>query len=93
MPKRSLSNAAGDTGSFTFEAAAGAILSFISYGGSGQASLYVALAREPTATDNHSVSSRSGTSQTVRFTAPRAGTCIVKLDGARLDEVSLLARQ
>ncbi|RFF73886.1 serine protease [Xanthomonas campestris pv. incanae] len=34
-----------------------------------------------------------GTSQTVRFTAPRAGTYIVKLDGASFDGVSLLARQ
>uniref|UniRef100_UPI000D5519B4 S8 family peptidase n=1 Tax=Xanthomonas fragariae TaxID=48664 RepID=UPI000D5519B4 len=93
VPKRGLSNAAGDTGFFTFDAAAGAVLSFISYGGSGQASLSVALGREPTATDNDGVSSRSGTSQTVRFTAPRAGTYIVKLDGARFDGVSLLARQ
>ncbi|MDC8745838.1 S8 family serine peptidase [Xanthomonas campestris] len=93
VPERGLSSLAGDAGFFTFDAAAGAVLSFISFGGSGQAALYVALDRQPTATDNDGMSARSGTSQTVRFTAPRAGTYIVKLDGASFDGVSLLARQ
>ncbi|WOB48159.1 S8 family serine peptidase [Xanthomonas hydrangeae] len=93
VPERGLSNVAGDAGLFTFEARAGAVLSFISFGGSGQASLYVALGRVPTATDHDGVSVRSGTSQTVRFTAPRAGTYIVRMDGASFDGVSLLARQ
>ncbi|MCW1982817.1 serine protease [Xanthomonas arboricola] len=91
--ERGISNLAGDPGVFTFDAAAGAVLSFISFGGSGQAALYVALDRQPTAADNDGMSTRSGTSQTVRFTAPRAGTYIVKLDGASFDGVSLLARQ
>lgn len=69
------------------------MLSFISFGGSGQAGLYVAFGREPSATDNDGASTRSGTSQTVRFTAPRAGTYILKLDGTEFDGVSLLARQ
>ncbi|EGD18978.1 subtilisin-like serine protease [Xanthomonas hortorum ATCC 19865] len=88
-----ISNLAGDAGVFTFEASAGAVLSFISFGGSGQAALYVAFGREPSATDNDGASTRSGTSQTVRFTAPRAGTYILKLDGTEFDGVSLLARQ
>ncbi|MBG3851297.1 S8 family peptidase [Xanthomonas sp. WHRI 8391] len=93
VPERGLSNLAGDAGVFTFEASAGAVLSFISFGGSGQAGLYVAFGREPSATDNDGASTRSGTSQTVRFTAPRAGTYILKLDGTEFDGVSLLARQ
>ncbi|QHG86031.1 protease [Xanthomonas cucurbitae] len=92
-PERGLSNVAGDPGVFAFEAKAGAVLSFISFGGGGQAALYVALGRAPTATDNDGVSSRSGTSQTVRFTAPRAGTYFLRLEGSSFDGVSLLARQ
>ncbi|MBB6258851.1 serine protease [Xanthomonas arboricola] len=93
VPERGLSNVAGDAGVFAFEASAGAVLSFISFGGSGQAALYVALGRAPSATDNDGMSSRSGTSQTVRFTAPRAGTYFIRLDGSSFDGVSLLARQ
>ncbi|GAE62752.1 hypothetical protein XPN_4658 [Xanthomonas arboricola pv. pruni MAFF 301427] len=93
MPERGLSNVAGDAGMFAFEASAGAVLSFISFGGSGQAALYVALGRAPSANDNDGMSSRSGTSQTVRFTAPRAGTYFIRLDGSSFDGVSLLARQ
>ncbi|MFA4228714.1 S8 family serine peptidase [Xanthomonas perforans] len=88
-----ISNLSGDAGVFTFQAQAGAVLSFISFGGSGQAGLYVAFGREPTATDNDGASTRRGTSQTVRFTAPRAGTYILKLEGSGFDAVSLLARQ
>ncbi|MBO9741471.1 S8 family serine peptidase [Xanthomonas axonopodis pv. begoniae] len=88
-----ISNLSGDAGVFTFQAQAGAVLSFISFGGSGQAQLYVAFGREPTATDNDGVSTRRGTSQTVRFTAPRAGTYILKLEGSGFDAVNLLARQ
>ncbi|KHL52583.1 S8 family serine peptidase [Xanthomonas euvesicatoria pv. euvesicatoria] len=88
-----VSNLSGDAGVFTFQAQAGAVLSFISFGGSGQAGLYVAFGREPTATDNDGASTRRGTSQTVRFTAPRAGTYILKLEGSGFDAVSLLARQ
>ncbi|QJD66611.1 S8 family serine peptidase [Xanthomonas campestris pv. badrii] len=91
--QRGISNAAGDAGFFTFQATAGQVLSFISFGGSGQAALYVALGREPSATDNDGASTRNGTSQTVRFTAPRAGTYVLKLEGAQFDGVSLLARQ
>ncbi|NIK39143.1 serine protease [Xanthomonas arboricola] len=93
VPERGLSNVAGDAGVFAFEANAGAVLSFVSFGGSGQAALYVAMGRAPTATDNDGMSSRSGTSQTVRFTAPRAGTYFIRLDGSSFDGVSLLARQ
>ncbi|MCC8442771.1 S8 family serine peptidase [Xanthomonas cannabis] len=93
VAERGLSNVAGDAGVFAFEANAGAVLSFISFGGSGQTALYVALGRAPTATDNDGMSSRSGTSQTVRFTAPRTGTYFLRLDGSGFDGVSLLARQ
>ncbi|WP_372365119.1 MULTISPECIES: PPC domain-containing protein [unclassified Xanthomonas] len=50
------------------------------FGGSGQASLYVAACRVPVVEDNDAVSMRSGTSQTGRFAAPRTGTCVLKLE-------------
>ncbi|MFO3707178.1 S8 family serine peptidase [Xanthomonas codiaei] len=93
VPERGVSNVAGDAQIFSFDAAAGAVLSFISFGGGGQSSLYVGLGREPSATDNDGASTRVGTSQTVRFTAPRAGTYIVKLEGPRFSGVSVMARQ
>ncbi|WP_115552989.1 hypothetical protein [Xanthomonas arboricola] len=58
----------------TFQASAGQLLSFLSVGGSGQASLYGALGRAPSADDNDNASMRSSTSQALRFTAPRAGS-------------------
>ncbi|WP_407078730.1 hypothetical protein [Xanthomonas sp. WHRI 10208] len=82
---------------FTLQASAGQGLSFLSVGSSGQASLYGALGRVPSAddndNDNDNASMRSSTSQAVRFTAPRAGAYVLKRDGAIFDGVSLLERQ
>lgn len=95
--QRGVSTGAGTAGVLTFQASAGQGLSFLSVGGSGQASLYGALGRVPSADDNDNdndgASMRSSTSQAVRFTAPRAGTYVLKREGAIFDGVSLLARQ
>lgn len=76
-----LSGAGGSETLYSFEAAAGKTVSFLTYGGSGNVSLYVSAGEEPTATDFDAKSSRPGNSETVRFTAPVAGTYYIKLVG------------
>jgi len=56
-------------------------VSFLTYGGSGNVSLYVSAGEEPSATDFDAKSARPGNSETVRFTAPVAGTYYIKLVG------------
>ena len=49
---------------------------------------------EPTTTDFDAKSTRAGNSETVRFTAPQAGTYYIKLVGAAAySGVTLVARQ
>ncbi|MET0290349.1 MAG: S8 family peptidase [Pseudoxanthomonas sp.] len=90
-------NVAGGTGTealYSFEAKAGAVLSFLTYGGRGNVDVYVSLGEEPTVTDHDAKSARTGNSETVRFNAPVAGTYYVKLVGAAsYSGVSLVARQ
>ncbi|MBN6152662.1 S8 family serine peptidase [Xanthomonas sp. AmX2] len=89
-----LSGAAGSEVLYSFEAKAGAVLSFLSYGGSGNVSMYVSFDEEPTASAYDAKSTRPGNSETVRFTAPQAGTYYIKLTGtAAFSGVSLVARQ
>ena len=76
-----LSGAGGSETLYSFEATAGKPVSFLTYGGSGNVSLYVSAGEEPTATDFDAKSSRPGNSETVRFTAPVAGTYYIKLVG------------
>ncbi|WP_367345062.1 S8 family peptidase [Stenotrophomonas bentonitica] len=76
-----LSGAGGSETLYSFEAAAGKTLSFLTYGGSGNVSLYVSAGEEPSATDFDAKSARPGNSETVRFTAPVAGTYYIKLVG------------
>ena len=76
-----LSGAGGSETLYSFEATAGKTVSFLTYGGSGNVSLYVSAGEEPTATDFDAKSSRPGNSETVRFTAPVAGTYYIKLVG------------
>ena len=64
----------------------------IYHGGSGNASLYVSFGEEPTADAYDSESTRAGNSETVRFTAPQAGTYFIKLTGA-YSGLTLVARQ
>jgi serine protease len=95
--KVAVGNVAGGTGSetlYSFEAKAGAVLSFLTYGGRGNVDVYVSLGEEPTTTDFDARSARTGNSETVRFTAPVAGTYYVKLVGAAsYSGVSVVARQ
>jgi serine protease len=76
-----LSGAGGNEVLYSFEATAGKTLSFLTYGGSGNVSLYVKAGAEPTTTDFGAKSARPGNSETVRFTAPVAGTYYIKLVG------------
>lgn len=76
-----LSGAGGSEALYSFEATAGKPVSILTYGGSGNVSLYVSAGEEPTATDFDAKSSRPGNSETVRFTAPVAGTYYIKLVG------------
>ncbi|MCW4454254.1 S8 family serine peptidase [Flavobacterium sp. MXW15] len=89
-----LSGAAGSEVLYSFEAEAGAVLSILTYGGTGNVSLYVSLGDEPTVDDHDAKSARPGNSETVRFTAPVAGTYYIKLVGdSAYSGVSLVARQ
>jgi serine protease len=89
-----LSGAAGNEVLYSFQAKAGAVLSFLTYGGSGDVSLYVSFDKAPSATGYDARSTRPGNNETVRFTAPQAGTYYVKLVGvSSYSGVSLVARQ
>lgn len=95
--KVALAGVAGATGSetvYTFEAVAGKQLSVLTYGGTGNVSVYVAQGRVPTATDNDAKSSRPGNTETVRVAKPVAGTYYVKVVGeAAFNGVTILATQ
>ena len=91
---KGLSGAAASEKLYSFDATAGAVLSFMTYGGTGNVAMYVSLGSEPTTTDFDAKSSRAGNSETVRFTAPQAGTYYIKLVGAAAyGGVTLVARQ
>ncbi|MGH8053049.1 MAG: S8 family serine peptidase [Stenotrophomonas sp.] len=95
--KVAVNGLAGNSGSevlYSFEAEAGKVLTFMTYGGTGNVSLYVSHDAEPTTAASDARSTRAGNSETVRFTAPAAGTYYVKLVGAAsYAGVSLVARQ
>ncbi|WP_369940344.1 S8 family peptidase [Xanthomonas medicagonis] len=89
-----LTGAAGNETLYSFQAEAGAVLSFLTYGGSGNVSLYVSFDKEPTSSSYDAKSARPGNNETVRFTAPQAGTYYIKLVGTTAySGVSLVARQ
>lgn len=96
VPVPGLSGAAGSEKLYSFTAQAGATLSFMTYGGSGNVSVYVSFEAEPSTTDYDSKSTRSGNSETVRFNKnqAQAGVYYVKLVGAgAYSGVTLVARQ
>ncbi|MCD9004779.1 S8 family serine peptidase [Luteimonas sp. XNQY3] len=80
---------------YAFEARAGATLSILALGGTGNVSLHVKRDSEPTTADYDARSVRTGTAHTVRFTAPQAGIYYIKLTGGATGYrgVSLTARQ
>lgn len=89
---RELSSGAEDA-LFSFQAEAGKTLTFMTYGGTGNLSMYVAAGRVPTTTDRDGFSTRANSNtETVRFTAPVAGTYYVRLTGAYA-LTTLVARQ
>lgn len=95
--KVAVTGLAGNSGNevlYSFQAEAGKVLTFMSYGGSGNVSLYASFDKEPSASAADASSTRPGNSETIRFTAPKAGTYYVKLVGAgSFSGVSLVARQ
>lgn len=89
-----LSGATGGSALYSFEAVAGKSLSVITYGGSGNVSVYLAQGREPSASDNDAKSTRAGNAETVRVNKPVAGTYYVKVVGeAAYSGVTILATQ
>lgn len=89
-----LSGATGGSALYSFEAVAGKSLSVITYGGSGNLSVYLAQGREPSASDNDAKSTRAGNAETVRVNKPVAGTYYVKVVGeAAYSGVTILATQ
>jgi serine protease len=89
-----LSGAAGSEKLYSFDAAAGSVLSILTLGGSGNVSLYVSFDEEPSAASHDFKSARPGNSETVRITAPQAGTYYIKVVGeSAYSGVTLVARQ
>ena len=95
--KVALSNIAGDQGQsrfYQFEAEAGKVLTFMTYGGSGDVSLHV---RQPGVLFGHGDDTRSvrvGNIETVRYVTPVAGTYLINLVGEQAYAgVTLVARQ
>src|SRR3546814_18424581 len=64
----------------------------MTYGGTGNVSMYVSLGEEPTPESNDSWSTRRGNSETVRFFATEAGTYFLKMTG-NYSRLTLVARQ
>ncbi len=89
-----LSGTSGSEVLYSFEAQAGAVLSFMTYGGTGDVSMHVRLGQAPTDAAFDAKSTRAGNSETVRFTAPQAGTYFIRLTSpSSYTNVSLVARQ
>lgn len=95
--KVNVTGVSGVTGSetvYSFEATAGAPLSVLTFGGLGDVSVYVSFEQVPTTTASQFRSVRAGNSETVRITAPQAGTYYIKLVGVRsFNGVTLSVRQ
>ncbi|MFC4729297.1 S8 family peptidase [Coralloluteibacterium thermophilus] len=93
-----VANLAGGAGAehlFSIEVPAGtASLNVLTYGGTGDVSLYVSRGTEPSADSHDHRSVRPGTNETVRVANPAAGTYYVKVIGvAPFSRVSLQARR
>ena len=89
-----VSGLSGGEALYSFTAEAGKVLSIMTYGGTGNVSVYVKFDAEPSADDHDAKSTRAGNSETVRFTAPQVGTYYIKLVGSpTYTGVTLVARQ
>ncbi|TWT18689.1 nuclease [Luteimonas marina] len=84
VPVGGLEGGSGAEAVYRIEVPAGAgNLRVLSYGGSGDVTLYVAHDRIPTATDFDGRSQRPGNNETIAIAAPAPGTWFVKLVGVR----------
>lgn len=91
---KNLSGATGSEALYSFQAQAGQLLNILTLGGTGNVSLYVSFEQEPTAANAQFKSERPGNNETVRVTAPQAGTYYIKLVGTgAYSGVTLVARQ
>jgi len=88
-----LSGGGGTETVYSFAAEAGKVLTFMTYGGSGDVSMYVSFEAVPSAAEFDAKSTRAGNSETVRFNQAQAGTYYVTLTGNSYSGVSLVARQ
>lgn len=89
-----LSGAAGSEKLYSFQAAAGSVLSIMTLAGTGNVSVYVSFDEEPTVASSDFKSTRPGNSETVRINTPQAGTYYIKLVGTgAYSGVTLVARQ
>lgn len=77
---------------YRFEAEAGKPLTLMSYGGTGNVSMYVAQGKIPTSTEFTAKSTRAGNTEIVTINAPVKGTYYVRLSGA-YGQLSFVARQ
>ena len=79
---------------YKFVAQAGVPVSFMTFGGIGDASMYVSFNAEPGAAAYQLRSVRTGNSETIRITAPQAGTYYIKLVGTvSYSGLTIVARQ
>ena len=90
--KVALTGQSGGDKLYSFTATAGSTLTIMTNGGSGNVSLYVKRDAVPTSSSHDAFSTRAGNSETVRFTAPVAGTYYILLSGT-YSGVSITARQ
>lgn len=94
VPLNGTSGAAGSETLYSFEATAGGTVSFMTYGGSGDVSVYVSFGDEPTPTDADASSTRPGNTETIRFTPAQAGKYYIKVVGVRAySNLTVTARQ
>ncbi|MCR6663349.1 MAG: lamin tail domain-containing protein [Luteimonas sp.] len=84
VPVGGLSGGVGDEIVYRIEVPAGATnLRILSYGGSGDVSLYASLGEIPTVADYDARSIRPGNNETITIARPTVGTWYVKLVGVR----------
>lgn len=94
VTREGLSGGKGSVKMFSFKAQVGQVLSFITFGGTGDVSLYASFDKEPQPTQADAFSVRTGNNETVRFTAPKSGTYYLKVIGVNTyTGLSLTARQ
>ncbi len=89
-----LSGVTGSETIYSFDAAAGSTLTFLTFGGLGDLSMYVSFDVIPNATTFQHRSARSGNSETIRLTLPQTGTYYINIVGVRsYSGVTISARQ